>query len=283
MLANRLSFRNNIIARAEFRHQRFILNNSRSGWGWIALAAGMLIPALLVSFAYFVVGVLGLGELDMQNVYLRAFVNFGTVMMIVMNIALYLIVILITLGLSSNSIRREKAKKTWDTLLLTNVDSRQLVLGKWWASLQALWGDHFMVLILRLGLMSASVIGFSDHLAAPASGLSYGVGYALPLGVIIILFTVIDAMFTAALGVALPISDASDSVMGATVVSVRVFAFGAGIFYFFLIGTSIRVTGGFDYLIVSVIGLALFATATFAALRAAQYVAVKGQVSAPGQ
>jgi hypothetical protein len=101
--------------------------------------------------------------------------------------------------------------------------------------------------------------------------------------VIVILFTVLDAMFTAALGVALPISDASDSVMGATVISVRVFAFGAGIFYFYLIADSIRVTGGFDYLVVSVIGLALFATATFVALRAAEYVAVKGQVSAPGQ
>ena len=47
--------------------------------------------------------------------------------MITMNIALYIVVILISLALSANSISREHTGKTWDILVLTNIDANTLI------------------------------------------------------------------------------------------------------------------------------------------------------------
>jgi len=77
----------------------------------------------------------------------------GFTAVITMNIALYMVVTLITVALAANSISREKTNKTWHVLLLTNVDARSLVLCKWYASSKSLRGDHLMIILLRLGFM----------------------------------------------------------------------------------------------------------------------------------
>ncbi|HRF99264.1 MAG TPA: hypothetical protein PLZ51_28825, partial [Aggregatilineales bacterium] len=73
-------------------------------------------------------------------------------------------------------ITRERKGQTWDVLVLTNVDARQIVLGKWWASLVALWGDHAMIGFLRVGLVCGAVVSlepfYGTKLAPAPLGIS---------------------------------------------------------------------------------------------------------------
>jgi ABC-type transport system involved in multi-copper enzyme maturation permease subunit len=43
---------NNPVARAEFKHQRWVIQNSRSGGVWIVLAVALVLPAILLSALY---------------------------------------------------------------------------------------------------------------------------------------------------------------------------------------------------------------------------------------
>src|SRR5262249_24095058 len=135
---------NNIILQAELKHQYYVLEKSRVGRLWIAIAAILLIPAFIASIIFFVHGLISpfisitlipdpLGSALAFNAFL---------LLIVMNVAMTVVVMLVTLSLAANSISREKNGKTWESLLLTNVDARRIVWGKWGATVQALWGDQ---------------------------------------------------------------------------------------------------------------------------------------------
>jgi hypothetical protein len=50
-----------------------------------------------------------------------------------------------SLSLSTYSIARERESKTWETLLLTGIDARAIVRGKWWASARYM-GRNYAVL-----------------------------------------------------------------------------------------------------------------------------------------
>lgn len=54
--------------------------------------------------------------------------------------------------LASTSIAREKRGLTWESLLLTGVDARQIVYGKWWATLRTLWQVYRPLLLLRFAV-----------------------------------------------------------------------------------------------------------------------------------
>lgn len=272
-------FKHNPVAQAELRHQRYVITSSRSGRMWIVLALVMLIPALLGSFYFLVAGLTGPIDVTQLINNLR---GVGFVMMITMNMALYMVVILITLGLSANSIQREKNGKTWDTLLLTNIDARRIVWGKWWASLRAMWGDHLMVGLLRLGLVGWLVGVFSPILPDGIFGLAPGWAYIPPLVIITTLFTVVDAMFTAGLGVAVPLSNWSGSVTGGVVLTARLAAMAAWVWLYYFAAEQIRFSGGLHFVVPLLAGLIVYLIATWGVLRVAQMIAVRGEVSPPG-
>ena len=74
------------------------------------------------------------------------------------------------------------------------------MIGKWWASLRALNGDHGMVMILRFGFSAAFVMLFSDMIITPL-GLP-AEWTVLPLLLIITaIYGFLDAGLTAALGI----------------------------------------------------------------------------------
>lgn len=276
-ITSMLNFTENPIARAEFRHQRHVIRTSRSGRGWILLALLMLAPALATSLVLVGMGLAGL-RIDpiiyfRGDLYSQLF-RLGIVALITMNIALYVVVTLVTLGLSAASITRERAHKTWDVLLLTNVDARQMVLGKWWASLRALWGDHLLVGLLRLGLVEwvmADLYRFGD---LPVSRI-----HVLVLMLAVLIFTAIDAAFSAALGVAVPLSELPGAVTGPLVIGVRVVASAAAVWLFIVIRRSLLASG--PYLAITLAGLVGFALVTWLVLRVAQFIAVRGLVSPP--
>lgn len=145
----------NPVMRAELKHQRHVMRTSRSGWFWIVLAVVMLLPAFLSALTVIVAGLLRINLLPV--VFTPPFnlvANIGLVSLVIMHFALYIVVTLVTLALAASSITREQTSRTWESLLLTEMSARQIVLGKWWATLRALWGDHVLVLVLRLGFVA---------------------------------------------------------------------------------------------------------------------------------
>lgn len=279
-------FIRDVITQAELRHQWYILEKSRSGTGWIILAVLMLVPGVLVTFYLLGIVFLGLPQtyLDISgDDVLSNLVSIGLISLLTMNIALYLIVTLITLGLSSNSITRERKGRTWDVLVLSNVDARQIVLGKWWASVVALWGDHAMLSFLRVGWTCFIVISmeslFGSRLPALPLGMSPIVIHSIILSFVVIAYTAIDAMFTAALGVGGAISTYNPNLIGGIVFMIRLIAMVFFVIWIISVFNDLR--EGWRYIITAIQGLGIFAVLTWLTLRIGEWWAIQGEVSEP--
>jgi len=200
------------VAQAELKYQWHIIETGRAGTLWIVMACVLLVPAGIASLVFFAGGLLnqfipgGLHPLPDDTAALLG--SLGATLLVAMNLAMYLVLTMITLALASNSISREKRGKTWDNLLLTGVDARQIVWGKWWATLAALWGDHAAAALLRLGIVAwgVAVLG-GEALYQPIipflpTMLSYLVAGAL----LLVGYAVVDAALTAALGLLIPLT-----------------------------------------------------------------------------
>lgn len=214
----------NPILQSEFRYQRFVIERSRSGRFWIFLAILLVAPSILLSLGYAVGLLLNLFPvINWNHIPLTWHLNLFLTL-VVANISMYAVVTLVTIGLSSSSIRREKVKHTWSLLRLTNVSSTQIVLGKWWASIRALNGDHAMVIILRIGLLAIALGIFIPSLHS-IDGISANYRlYFLLMMPLIIIQGILDAALSAILGIAGAIpDDAWQTVSGFTVVGIRLF------------------------------------------------------------
>jgi hypothetical protein len=231
----------NPVARAEFHYQRFVIRNGRVGIVWIVLAGIMVVPALLVSLVFTVAGLAALVIPQAANVIpfsdlisIPMEYSLSLTLLATMAIAMYLVVTLVNLGLSANSISREKSGGTWDVLRLTGIGAGRIVLGKWWASLRALNGDFVMVTVIRLGVVVFYLVSLApvlDQYEAISSGLATTtvitrslayLPYLPVLLLITILYGIADAALTAALGIIAAIPDAAaGSVTGTLVVSFR--------------------------------------------------------------
>jgi hypothetical protein len=144
-----------------------------------------------------------------------------------MNFALYIVVTLVSLALAASSIGRELESHTWDNLLLTNMTARQIVQGKWWASLRTLWGDQLMVLILRLGFVAwLDFVGSDPDLPNPGKSL---------VGLLVITaFSLADTALTVVMGILPPVSGRNPVVMTVVfglrvVISIAIIALSIGV------------------------------------------------------
>jgi hypothetical protein len=183
----------------------------------------MMVPAFITAVVLYGLSLLGLPLIDTDNLLLQQVLGLSVVLFVTMNVAQYLVVMFITMGLAANSIAREKQNRTWDTLLLTDLDARRIVWGKWWASLRAEWGDHLMVGVLRLGLLGFTFAAVRDNLPGESIfGLPIGLTYIPVLTLLVLSYTAMDAAFTAMLGVTVPLLPWSGAVGAAIVMAVRV-------------------------------------------------------------
>lgn len=248
---------------AELRHQRFVIQRSRSGWLWIALAAAMVIPSLLASLIF--------SSAILLSPFIPSVLQFvndngGTwfsVLMIV-NFSLYPVVTLVTLGLSANSIRREKAGKTWDSLRLTHISNRQIVLGKWIASLRALWFDHVMATIIRIGWIAVILLASMSVLKLGAANAAM---HFVLLAIITIIYGFLDAGLTAGLGIVSAMPEAGSTIGGMSVIVLRSILIVVQ-FITFVLTIAMAVGGGLQlYLLLSLCGFFLYAVLTWGTLR----------------
>jgi len=115
-----------------------------------------------------------------------------------------------TLALSANSITREQQANNWDMLVLTGIDARRIVWGKWWATVRRMWFGYVLLAILRAAVIIWVGAAVSRVLAA---GYPYTSGYLPPDVIrptlarfllaagIVFAFTMVNLPFTAACGV----------------------------------------------------------------------------------
>jgi hypothetical protein len=66
-----------------------------------------------------------------------------------------------TLSLSTYSLARERESNNWDMLLMTGIDSRTILRGKWWASVQHMWRNYAVLGFLQ-ALTTVWAIGKSN-------------------------------------------------------------------------------------------------------------------------
>jgi hypothetical protein len=221
---NSLSAANPILQR-EFSYQRFVIQRSRSGIFWIGLAVLMVVPALLASIYYMAATLFNVLPLVLFYDIPTSFHAYTGILLLMVNLSLYPVVTLVMLALARGSIAREKEGGTWQILRLTTINNWQIVIGKWWASLQALNGDQGMVIVLRVGL-AAYYIGFilpSIHSTLDTITAPYTL-YLAVLAPLFIIQTLLDAMLTAAVGVIAAIPDeAAGTVVTSTVLMLRFF------------------------------------------------------------
>jgi hypothetical protein len=138
------------ITQVEFRRQ----TRSRSeGRRWLRLLVrGLLIVALMLGW------ILAGGEFAGALLYrdpspIAATLNVLVVLPVAAAFILHFYLMIQTLSLSSDSIARERHMNNWDMLVLTGIDSRKIVRGKWWATVRSMWRRYAL-----LGLLRAAVV-----------------------------------------------------------------------------------------------------------------------------
>lgn len=145
----------NPIARAELNHQQRASASQRwRRWSVLfSLALGVaLVSSLTLLFALPQLALLlRMTVPDLEEV-LRGWFGTLTVMIGGLIMIHHLSFSVAALQLASTSIAREKQGHTWESLLLTGVDARRIVYGKWWATMRTLWQTYRPLLTLRFCL-----------------------------------------------------------------------------------------------------------------------------------
>ncbi len=199
----------NPITRAELSYQRQQLPRRRRWRRWfdrlISIAVYGLIAILVANeiVILFLFASGNSGETFAHNLSER----FSVLMLLPLLVALVMHFrrMFQTLGLSADSIVREYGSNNWDMLVLTGVDARKIVYGKWWATVRRMWRPYVMLGILR-ALLVVWYGAASSH-----SYFFYGAGGNLPLvlptllqliagGFAVFILTLANLLFTAACG-----------------------------------------------------------------------------------
>ncbi|MBI5668127.1 MAG: hypothetical protein HZC41_08965 [Chloroflexi bacterium] len=202
-------FTRNPIMQAELRFQRRAARGRR-WWRWLT-RGGTLLAVMLALILYG--GELAGALLQRDPSPIGEFFGVGVALLLVFTVALHFALMFRALALAANSIARERQGQTWDMLVLTGIDARQIVLGKWWATVRQLWRQYALLAVLRAGVivwMAGSTSRVFTYIYV--SGTSYYLGtadFTLPApldlllaGVVVGALTLANLAFTAAVGVA---------------------------------------------------------------------------------
>lgn len=139
----------NPIARAELTHQRRTTRPPYrwQRWIWRPLYIVVLEVALILFWGEVAGAILWRDTRPIANT-LGALV----ILFIVVTIGMHLYIVLRAFAAGANSIVREKVNGTWEPLMLTGIDARRLVRGKWWGTLRMLTPEIIRLIPLRAAL-----------------------------------------------------------------------------------------------------------------------------------
>lgn len=197
----------NPIERAErsyIRHSREVHDwlNILFRWGllaaqWLSLAVAiMTILGLLVGLALGVPADQIYDSLfDFNNM---RFMHDMSLVMLCVTLFLFFLRKMELLNVSSATIQRERSSQTFETMLLTGISARRVVVGKWWAAVRSHLPNQLMLIVMQAGCMSFAIL--------QQAGYTYATYVSPHLSAVLIAFTlmsvysVIDVGFTASLG-----------------------------------------------------------------------------------
>ena len=186
-------FRNSAITRAERTYQQRSVKPPRPWRRWVNFTAKWL--AVTLSLILF--GGLLLASITVRDPLpiaekLYPLPNILTIVAVIYHIYL----MFLTISRTANSISREKEAQTWDMLVLTGIDARQIVRGKWWATIQQQFPQYLLLSVLRIGATAAAAISMTGIFYRYSS--YYNSTVMLPHPVTILLVALVAFMFTMA-------------------------------------------------------------------------------------
>ncbi len=201
------AFTRNPIAQAEIAYQQRT-GRERRWWRWLVRGVTLLAVALaLILYGGELAGVL----LQRDPTPITSTLGVGVVLLLIFTTALHFLLLFRALALGANSITREAQGNTWELLVLTGLDARQIVLGKWWATVRRLWRAYALLALLRASAavwMSASSTRLIMVVSASGGFVVGGaefqpptVAHLLAAGLIVAALTMANLIFTAACGV----------------------------------------------------------------------------------
>lgn len=235
----------NPIARAERDHiDRYVRAHPRRRWIMIGLVAlGGVASAVSIGLT---LTDSGFGPLIDE---LRAF--YPVIALAFVTLFVHFMLLYRLVNLAGESVVREKRGKTWESLILTGFPARRFVLGKWLAVLHAVRVEVLMLAILRavlcigLGqtLFSGDMLNLAGMAAVPVAQPLPQIVLAV---VLIVLFTLVNALFTVAAGVAASFVARTGGASGQTAMAFRMTG---------LLFPVVLVTGAAVYWLYEVVGV----------------------------
>jgi hypothetical protein len=134
--ANIQQLSDTVIAKAELRYLRH-----KDSYGRLRKIATILTIALLLCIAYIPFGIyVGFGQSTLLKIIT------GTVVLAHAWIGWRAVT------LASQAIAREKQSQTWESLILTGISARQIIVSKWWSCVRCLSLEYIFVGLLKIGL-----------------------------------------------------------------------------------------------------------------------------------
>jgi hypothetical protein len=177
----------------------------------------------------FIVSAAGFGVLGIAGLI---FLERGSVLQVIDKVFTYYVVAMLSIvaviahfsalvhisSMAGESVLREKRGATWDSLVLTGMDARQVIVGKWWAVVKSCWQRVAIATTIRMVatlmvsvLILNSSFGLFPQEADPVAAmpLKGAVGVAL-----VIPFMLLNMLFTAAAGVTASVLSGRDTLHG---------------------------------------------------------------------
>jgi len=191
----------NPVAEAELNHQQRAGNQQK--WRrWPAIFGVGLSIALISNLALLIApqiaALLSVSGVDLSDL-LHGWFGTITVLMGALIMIHHLSFSTAAIQLASTSIAREKQGRTWESLLLTGVDARRIILGKWSATMQTLWQAYRPLLALRF--VVAMWMGLSSGFARVTPFVNTPpLLHLLPIATITAVFPLCYAAFMVTLG-----------------------------------------------------------------------------------
>jgi len=187
-------FPENAIMRAERFYQQRSARKPRLWRRWINQSAKWLLIALaLIEFG----GLLAASLIQRDPTPLVQSLGPLPILLILLTIFYHLYLMFQTMSLAAHSITREKESQTWEMLVLTGIDARQIVRGKWWATVQRQLSRYAVLALLRAGMIAAIGIILSVIFSSFSySYTNYPVQIRLAHPISILFSTLIGAGYT---------------------------------------------------------------------------------------
>jgi len=146
-------FPENAIKRAELIYQQRSTKKPRTWRRWVNTIAKWLTITLVIVFIATLL-LASITQRDPSPVY--EILGPLPILLVLFTLFYDLALMFRTIALGANSISREREGQTWEMLVLTGVNARQIVRGKWWATVQRQFPRYLMLGFIRAVATAAS-------------------------------------------------------------------------------------------------------------------------------